>query len=63
MKEEEKKAEKTGGKPNEILARRMGMSLEEFEKTFLHAGSGTSPDRLGMSVEEFRNITLKDGAD
>ena len=51
--------EKKNGAPNEVLARRMGMSLEEFEKTVLRAGDGTAPDRLGMSVEEFRNITLK----
>ena len=51
--------EKKNGTPNEVIARRMGMSLEEFEKTLLHAGDGTAPDRLGMSVEEFRDITLK----
>ena len=51
--------EKKNDMPNEVIARRMGMSLEEFEKTLLRAGDGTAPDRLGMSVEEFRDITLK----
>ena len=41
----------------ELLARRLGMSLEEFQKT-LQSSDESVCDRLGMSVEEFRRITM-----
>ena len=40
-----------------ILAQRIGMSLEEFQKTLKSSGEDAC-DRLGMSVEEFRRITM-----
>ncbi|MBR1659278.1 MAG: hypothetical protein IJ705_03070 [Oscillospiraceae bacterium] len=42
----------------ELLARRLGMPLEEFRKTVQSSGEEVC-DRLGMSVEEFRRITME----
>lgn len=54
-----KKKNGNAASEKELLAMRLGMSLEEFKKA-MASEDETIPDRLGMSVEDFRKITMPD---